>query len=113
MITIGRDEPVVRGNRYCGRVGLASVPRVQAVLDQDLDKDDINLFRLMVVALLEHGGPMTVEETAERLSRAGAVARSGNMVLALKTAWHGTRTGLSRSGRPLGPESFVLGARRG
>lgn len=58
-------------NRYCERIGLASVPRVEAVLEQDLDKNDANLFRLMVVALLEHGRPMTVEEIAERLSRAG------------------------------------------
>jgi hypothetical protein len=43
----------------------------------------------MVVALLERGRPMTVEEIAERLTEAGAVARSGDMVLALKRAWHG------------------------
>ena len=38
MIIIGGDEPVVRGNRYCERVGLASVPCVEVVLDQDVDK---------------------------------------------------------------------------
>ncbi len=41
------------------------------------------------MTLLEHGGPMTVEEIAERLSRVGAVARNGNMVLAVKSASHG------------------------
>lgn len=32
---------------------------------------------------------MTIEEIAERLTEAGAVAQSGDMVLALKKAWHG------------------------
>ena len=73
------------GNRYCERVGLASVPCVEDVLD----RDEVSLFHLMVVALLERGRPMTVEQIAERLTEAGAVARSGDMVLALKRAWHG------------------------
>ncbi len=54
-----------------------------------LGRDEINLFHLMVVALLERGGPMTVEEIAERLTAAGAIAGSGDMVLSLKKAWHG------------------------
>ena len=41
------------------------------------------------MALLERGRPMTVEEIAERLTESGAVVRSGDMVLALKKAWHG------------------------
>lgn len=74
-----------RGNRYCERIGLLGVPRVQDVLG----RDEMNLFHLMVVTLLERGGPMTVEEIAERLTDAGAIAGSGDMVLSLKKAWHG------------------------
>lgn len=73
------------GNRYCERIGLASVPRVEDVAH----RADVNLFHLMVVALLERGGPMTVEEIAERLTDAGVVAGSGDMALSLKKAWHG------------------------
>lgn len=73
------------GNRYCERVGLTSVPRVEDVLS----RNEVNLFHLMVVALLERGGPMAVEEIAERLTGAGSVAGSGDMALSLKRAWHG------------------------
>lgn len=86
MIRSGDDGDLsATGNRYCERVGLTSVPRVQDVLG----RDEINLFHLMVVALLERGGPMTVEEIAERLTGAGAVAGSGDLVLSLEKAWHG------------------------
>jgi len=85
-MTRGADSDLgTTGNRYCERVGLASVPCVEDVLD----RDEVSLFHLMVVALLERGRPMTVEQIAERLTEAGAVARSGDMVLALKRAWHG------------------------
>src|SRR6266540_5896429 len=73
------------GNRYCERLGLASVPRVEDVLG----RDKVNLFHLMVVALLERGGPMAVEEIAERLTDAGATAESGDTALSIKKAWHG------------------------
>ncbi|MBI2828319.1 MAG: hypothetical protein HYX77_03470 [Acidobacteria bacterium] len=85
-MTRGADSDLgTTGNRYCERIGLASVPCVEDVLD----RDEVSLFHLMVVALLERGRPMTVEQIAERLTEAGAVARSGDMVLALKRAWHG------------------------
>jgi hypothetical protein len=84
---IRRDDGDVgtTSNRYCERVGLVSVPCVEDVLD----RDDVNLFHRMVVALLARGRPMTVEEIAERLAEAGAIARSGDLVLSLKKAWHG------------------------
>lgn len=76
----GRDAGTM-GNRYCERVGLSSVPRVEDVLG----RNEVNLFRLIVVALLERRGPMAVEEIAERLTDAGAIAESGDMVLSLRT----------------------------
>ncbi|MDP3909578.1 MAG: hypothetical protein Q8Q14_04235 [Gemmatimonadales bacterium] len=86
MIRSGEGGDVsTTGNRYCERAGLSSVPRVQDVLA----RDEVNLFHAMVVALLERGGPMTVEQIAQRLTGAGAIAGSGDMVLSLKRAWHG------------------------
>lgn len=85
MIRCGDGDLGTIGNRYCARVGLVSVPCVEDALG----RRDVTLFHLMVVALLERGRPMTVEEIAERLTEAGAVARSGDMVQALKRAWHG------------------------
>lgn len=72
-------------NRYCERAGLQATPCVEEVLASI----EGNLLMWMVVALLERGSPMTVEEMAERLTRAGVVPRSGDMVLSLKKAWHG------------------------
>jgi hypothetical protein len=86
MIRAGEgDDAGTMGNRYCERVGLTSVPRVEDVLS----RNEVNLFHLMVVALLERGGPMAVEEIAERLTGAGSIAGSGDMALSLKRAWHG------------------------
>ncbi len=92
MIHGGDSDAGTTSNRYCERVGLASVPRVEDVLD----RDEVTLFHLMVVALLERGRPMTVEEIAERLTEAGAVARSGDMVLSLKKAAEGETGKLTR-----------------
>ncbi len=64
-MTRGADSDLgTTGNRYCERVGLASMPCVEDVLD----RDEVSLFHLMVVALLERGRPMTVEQIAERLN---------------------------------------------
>ena len=76
----GDGDVSTTGNRYCERIGLMRVPRVQDVLG----RSEMNLFHLMVVTLLERGGPMTAEEIAERLTEAGAIAGSGEMVLSLK-----------------------------
>lgn len=42
-----------------------------------------------IVALLERGGPMTIEELAERLESAGVEVGSGDMVLSIRKAWQG------------------------
>ncbi|WP_437572712.1 hypothetical protein [Sorangium sp. So ce542] len=71
-------------NRYCERLGIA-VPRVEDVAAQGTAK----LFHLMIVALLERGGPMTLDEIAERLESAGVLAETGDLAHSLKKAWHG------------------------
>ncbi|WP_437946123.1 hypothetical protein WME98_35690 [Sorangium sp. So ce296] len=71
-------------NRYCERLGIA-VPRVEDVAAQGTAK----LFHLMIVALLERGGPMTLDEIAERLEAAGVVAETGDLTHSLRKAWHG------------------------
>jgi hypothetical protein len=49
----------------------------------------IKLFKLMVVALLEHGGPMTMAEIASRLAALGVQAPTGDLAYSLTKAWHG------------------------
>lgn len=49
----------------------------------------ISLFHWMVLALLEHGEPMWLEEIAIRLLEVGVQSRTGDMVHSLKKAWHG------------------------
>ncbi|XXY47234.1 hypothetical protein WME91_45245 [Sorangium sp. So ce269] len=71
-------------NRYCERLGIA-VPRVEDVAAQGTAK----LFHLMIVALLERGGPMTLDEIAERLEVAGVLAATGDLAHSLRKAWHG------------------------
>ena len=87
-------------NRYCERLGI-KVPR----LEDSLAKRDARLFHLMVVALLEHGQPMTLEQIVARLKAAGVRpgyggARSTDLADSLKkagTAW--TRsTAMRRAG---------------
>jgi len=72
-------------NRYCLHLGIP-VPSVEAVAG----RPEVTLFQL-VVALLEHGGPMTVAEIASRLDRAALPARRArpDRVVAVKKAWHG------------------------
>ncbi len=71
-------------NIYCTRLGIP-VPRVEDVLAQK----GARLLHVMVVALLEGGGPMTVEEIAERLKSAGAESGTGDMARSLRRAWGG------------------------
>lgn len=75
---------MAESNPYCERLGVP-VPRVEDALG----RRDAKLFHLMIVALLERGGPMSVEEIGARLETAGAMAPSGDLVLALRKAWHG------------------------
>lgn len=71
-------------NSYCQKLGIA-VPRVEDAVP----RRGMNLHGLMVVALLERGGPMTIEEIADRLELANAACKSGDMALSLTKAWAG------------------------
>lgn len=53
-------------NPWCEQLGIA-VPRLEAVKDHR----EANTFSLLLVALLEHGGPMTLREVAARFDEAG------------------------------------------
>src|SRR5687768_2405237 len=73
-------------NRYCRHLGIP-VPRLEDVAG----RPEVTLVQLVVTALLEHGGPMTVEEIAARLDRARLPARLArpDFVAAVKKAWRG------------------------
>jgi hypothetical protein len=71
-------------NPYCERLGIV-VPCVDAVVHHR----EASLPKLMVVALLEHGGSLPLVEIADRPVDAGAWAPSGDMVLSLTKAWRG------------------------
>jgi DNA-binding transcriptional regulator YdaS (Cro superfamily) len=71
-------------NEYCLRLNVP-VPRVEDLVASRNAK----LFHLLVVALLEHGRPLTLEAVAQRLAAAGVDASTGNLVYSLQKAWHG------------------------
>lgn len=71
-------------NAYCERLGI-DVP----ALERFVEGPRPTLLSLMVLALLEHGSPLSVEEIADRLLDAGVRAPSGDMVYSLRRAWHG------------------------
>lgn len=73
-------------NLYCERLGIP-VPRLEDVVAR---QRKTKLFYLMVVALVEHGGPMTIEEVAARLRTVGVTVPEGNLELSLRRAWHGS-----------------------
>lgn len=50
-------------NNYCTRLNLP-VPR----LEDFLERPDLKLFDLMIVALLEHGGPLPIELLSPRVT---------------------------------------------
>jgi len=90
------------------------VPRV----GDFLGAEQVKLFDLLVVALLEHGAPRSLEAIAARLVAAGAEAATGDMVHSLKKAWHGMepvyrepdgRMGLNLSSSELRRRLFRLG----
>ncbi|MFN7135891.1 MAG: hypothetical protein ACK4N5_27750, partial [Myxococcales bacterium] len=57
-------------NPWCATLGIQP-PR----LEQVAGHREANTYSLLLVALLERGGPMTLEEVAERFERAGIAAR--------------------------------------
>lgn len=71
-------------NRYCERLAIS-----RPAVEHFIGRRDTSLLRLIVLALLEHGGPLSMEEIADRLLDAGVRAPSGDMVRSLRKAWHG------------------------
>jgi hypothetical protein len=74
-------------NRYCNRLRIP-VPTVESVVGQP----EARVFHLMVVALLECGAPMTLDDIAARLQRVALPARlvpKGDLRASLNKAWRG------------------------
>jgi hypothetical protein len=75
------------GNAYCERLDTLRVPRVEEFVGRRVLLGRATLFDLMIVALLENGGPMALESIAARLLEAGADSKTGDMLLSLKKSW--------------------------
>jgi hypothetical protein len=71
-------RPIRLSNPYCGVLGIG-VPALEGVREHP----EANTYALLIVALLERGGPMTLPEVAERFARAG-IARPDEALLSLK-----------------------------
>jgi hypothetical protein len=73
-------------NRYCRRLRLA-VPD----LDTAVRSSDVTIAQLMALAVLEAGGPLTLEAIAERLGRLALPPRlqAAGHLASLRKAWHG------------------------
>ena len=69
---------------YAARLDIAR-PRVEDFVR----RRDVKLFHLMVIALLERGEPMTLDEIARRLKRAGVTHPHADLDRSLLKAWHG------------------------
>jgi len=66
-------------NSYCVAIGIQP-PRIEDARSSP----DANYYSLLLVALLERGGPMTLEEVAERFADAGVAATAGEALASLK-----------------------------
>lgn len=102
----------VTTNRYCERLGL-EIPRLEDVLA----KKKLKPQEAMIVALLERGGPMTLEAIEARF-QAGGYPLPG--IRTVRRAWGGTglifkdklgRFGLNLSSRDLDLKVFMIGLR--
>ena len=73
-------------NRYCRRLRLA-VP----ALDTAVKSPDVTIAQMMALAVLEAGGPLTLEAIAERLLRLALPPRlqAARHLASLRKAWHG------------------------
>jgi hypothetical protein len=69
---------VSESNPYCARLGI-EVPRLEAAKNSP----DANYYSLLIVALLERGAPITLQEAAKRFEEAG-VAPAGSALDSLK-----------------------------
>ncbi len=90
---------------YCERLGIP-VPDLNKVLDRKRHK----LFHAVIIALLEHGEPMSLDQLVERMLDADVPAPSGDMAVSIQKAWHGLAPVVKdRDGRyALDQEAFEL-----
>ncbi len=70
---------VPAANSYCERLGIA-VPSLAAVRTHP----EANTYALLIVTLLEHGGPMTLGDVAEEFAAAGVVSHVDDAYFSLK-----------------------------
>ena len=84
---VGGEAPAASAptNPLCERLGIA-VPHVEDVKG----RRGVKLFHLLVVALLERGEPMTLDEAVARLRAAGVEAPGGDLTGAVQKSWHGS-----------------------
>lgn len=75
---VGGDASAGRGNAWCLRLGIA-----QPDLARVREHREANAYALLIVALLEHGAPLTLAEVAERFAAAGVASRE-RALLSLK-----------------------------
>jgi len=66
-------------NAYCAALGI-SPPRI----DDAKARPDANYYSLLIIALLERGGPMTLAEAAARFAAAGVTSSANEALAALK-----------------------------
>jgi len=72
-------------NRYVARLGLSEAPSVEAAYERVGQQ----IHRLMVVAILERGAPLDLEQMVARLARAGVRSRIGDLGVSIQKAWAG------------------------
>jgi len=73
-------------NRVCETLGVPPI-----LLDGHLPPRPHPLFHWMILALVERGEPMTIEEIAARLEALGVTSNTGDLVYSLRKAWHGLK----------------------
>jgi hypothetical protein len=67
------------GNAYCATLGI-SPPRIE----EAKSSPDADYYSLLIIALLERGGPMTLAEAAARFAAAGVTSSANEALAALK-----------------------------
>ncbi|MFH1465076.1 MAG: hypothetical protein ABIO70_11890 [Pseudomonadota bacterium] len=73
-------------NRVCEALGVPPI-----LLDAYRPARSPSLFHWMILALVERGEPMTIDEIAARLEALGVTANTGDLVYSLRKAWHGLK----------------------
>ncbi|MFB3902691.1 MAG: hypothetical protein ACE15E_04505 [Acidobacteriota bacterium] len=72
-------------NTYCDRLGIDPPSPEDA-----LDTRELKLFEMIVIVLLENGGPMSLEDLCDRIDASGFDARTWDLRQSILKAWHGS-----------------------